>query len=203
MKQMWIVLALVLFASPSLSQVSSFAKFHDSGDALRSSALPGEAPAAGTHSKRFKILVLQGANLAYLGRREPELYGKTTAAELDEMLHEHARTHGYDLEIFYTHVEGEAIGRLYRAVDEGFDGVVMNPGGFTYAGYALRDCLRALPFPYIEVHMTNSDKRGIRSVVAEVAVGVISGFGTTSYLLGLDAMLDQLHQATDKAQPQR
>ena len=203
MKQMWVVLALVLFASPSLSQISSFANSQDGRGAPWSSALPGEAPAAGTQTKRFKILVLQGANLAYLGRREPELYGKTTAAELDEMLREHARKHGYDLEIFYTHVEGVAIGRLYRAVDEGFDGVVMNPGGFTYAGYALRDCLRALPFPYVEVHMTNSDKRGIRSVVAEVAVGVISGFGTTSYLLGLDAMLDQLNQAKEKAQPQR
>ena len=202
MKQTWIVWALVLFASPSVSQVSSSATSQDRGNAP-SYALPGNAPTEGTQSKRFKILVLQGANLAYLGRREPELYGKTTAAELDEMLREHARTHGYDLEIFYTHVEGEAIGRLYRAVDEGFDGVVMNPGGFTYAGYGLRDCLRALPFPYIEVHMTNSDKRGIRSVIAEVAVGVISGFGTKSYLLGLDAMLGQLSQAKEKAQPQR
>ena len=175
MKQIWTALALVLFASPSLSQVLTSAVSQESGNALQSSALPGVVPAAGTQSKRFKILVLQGANLAYLGRREPELYGKTTAAELDEMLREHARAHGYELEIFYTHVEGEAIGRLYRAVDEGFDGVVMNPGGFTYAGYALRDCLRALPFPYIEVHMTNSDKRGIRSVVAEVAVGSYPG----------------------------
>jgi 3-dehydroquinate dehydratase II len=198
MKQVSIVLALVLFASPSLSQVSSSASSQDRGNAPRTTELAGKAPASGSQSKRFKILVLQGANLAYLGRREPELYGKTTAAELDEMLREHARTHGYDLEIFYTHVEGEAIGRLYQAVDEGFDGVVMNPGGFTYAGYALRDCLRALPFPYIEVHMTNSDKRGIRSVVAEVAVGVISGFGTTSYLLGLDAMLDELNRTNEQ-----
>ena len=120
--------------------------------------------------KRLKILLLQGANLSYLGRREPELYGTTTATELYSIMSAHARTHGYDIEIFYTHIEGEAIGRLYRAVDEGFDGVGMNPGGFTYSGYALRDCLRALPFPYIEVHITNLDKRGIHSVIAEVAV---------------------------------
>jgi 3-dehydroquinate dehydratase II len=192
MKQVWIVLALLLLASPALTQASSSASSQDKEAAPRSSALPGKAPATGTQSKRFKILVLQGANLAYLGRREPELYGTTSAAELDEMLREHARTHGYDVEVFYTHVEGEAIARLYRAVDEGFDGVVMNPGGFTYGGYALRDCLRALPFPYIEVHMTNLDKRGIRSVIAEVAVGVISGFGTDSYFLGLNAMLERL-----------
>lgn len=175
-------------------------------DSTHSSSSPAVRSAAASAtsapiSRRFKILVLQGANLSYLGRREPELYGTTSAAELDDILRTHARTHDYDLEIFYTHVEGEASGRLYRAVDEGFDGVVMNPGGFTYAGYALRDCLRTLPFPYVEVHMTNLDKRGIRSAIAEVAVGVISGFGTESYILGLDAMLNRFSQPNEKAQP--
>jgi 3-dehydroquinate dehydratase-2 len=139
-----------------------------------------------------KILVLQGANMAYLGRRQPELYGTTTAAELDAMLHEHAGRNGYSLEIFYTHVEGEAIARLYQAVDEGVDGLVMNPAGFLYAGYALRDCLRAVNFPYIEVHMTNIEKRGMHSVLAEAGVGMIAGFGIQSYLLGLNAMLELL-----------
>jgi len=139
-----------------------------------------------------KLLVVQGPNMSYLGRRQPELYGTTTAAELDQMLQGHARTNGYDLEILYTHLEGEAIGRLYRAVDEGVDGLVMNPAGFLYAGYALRDCLRAISFPYIEVHMTNIEKRGIHSILAEASVGVIAGFGVQSYLLGLDAMLQNL-----------
>jgi hypothetical protein len=79
----------------------------------------GTANAAKPPSRRrLKILLLQGANLSYLGRREPELYGTTSAAELDDMLKTDTRAHGYDLEIFYTHVEGEAIGRLCRAVDE-------------------------------------------------------------------------------------
>jgi 3-dehydroquinate dehydratase-2 len=142
-----------------------------------------------------RILLIQGANMSYLGRRQPELYGTTTAAELDAMLQAHARDNGYQLEIFYTHVEGEAIARLYRAVDEGFDGVVMNPAGFTHAGYALRDCVQALPFPYVEVHMTNIAKRGLNSAVAAAAVGTIAGFGLQSYLLGLDAMLRLLSAA--------
>jgi len=141
-----------------------------------------------------KILVLQGANMAYLGRRQPELYGRTSAAELDAMLHGHAEQHGYRLEIFYTHVEGEAIGRLYQAAEEGVQGLVMNPAGFLYAGYALRDCLRALDFPYVEVHMTNIEKRGMHSVLAEVGAGVIAGFGVHSYILGLNAMLELLRQ---------
>jgi len=139
-----------------------------------------------------KLLVLQGPNMTYLGRRQPELYGTTTAAELDQLLNEHARTHAYDLEIFYTHLEGEAIARLYQAVDEGVEGLVMNPAGFLYAGYALRDCLRAVSFPYIEVHMTNIEKRGIHSVLAETSVGMVAGLGLQSYFLGLEAMLSLL-----------
>jgi 3-dehydroquinate dehydratase-2 len=139
-----------------------------------------------------KLLVLQGPNMTYLGRRQPELYGTTTAAELDQMLYAHARTNAYDLEIFYTHLEGEAIARLYQAVDDGIDGLVMNPAGFLYSGYALRDCLRAVSFPYIEVHITNIEKRGMHSVLAEASVGVIAGFGLQSYFLGLEAMLSLL-----------
>jgi 3-dehydroquinate dehydratase-2 len=89
-----------------------------------------------------KILLLQGANLTFLGRREPEIYGSTTPAELDTMLQRHAQEHGYQLKIFYTNIEGEAINRIYQATDEGFDGLVMNPAGFTYAGFALKDCIK-------------------------------------------------------------
>jgi 3-dehydroquinate dehydratase-2 len=88
-----------------------------------------------------KILLLQGANLTFLGRREPEIYGSTTPAELDAILRCHAQDHAYQLEIFYTNIEGEAINRIYQAVDKGFDGLVMNPAGFTYAGFALKDCI--------------------------------------------------------------
>lgn len=138
------------------------------------------------------ILLLQGANMSFLGRRQPELYGTTTAAQLDAMLLDHAKANSYQLEIFYTHVEGEAIARLYRAVDEGVQGLVMNPAGFTRNGYALRDCLLALPFPYVEVHMTHIEKRGYRSVLVDAAVGTVFGFGVNSYVLGLEAMLKLL-----------
>jgi 3-dehydroquinate dehydratase-2 len=141
-----------------------------------------------------KILLVQGANMNFLGRRQPEIYGTTTAAELDTLLLAHAKTNRYALDIFYTNVEGEAINRLYRAVDEGVQGLVMNPAGFSHAGYALRDCIVALPFPYIEVHMTNVEKRGIKSVLAPAAVGSVFGFGVQSYVLGLEAMLKLLRK---------
>src|SRR5215470_8642029 len=120
-----------------------------------------------------RILLLQGANMSYLGHRQPEIYGTVSAAQLDAMLQEHARARGFELDIFYTQLEGEAIARLYRAVDEGIDGLVMDPAGFTHAGYALRDCVLTLPFPYVEEHMTNIAKRGLVSAVAPAAVGTI------------------------------
>ncbi len=142
-----------------------------------------------------QILLIQGPNMSYLGKRQPELYGRTTAAQLDAMLKAHARSKKYKLDIFYTHSEPAAIERLYGAAQEGCDGVVMNPAAFLFAGYALRDCLRAVPFPYVEVHMTNIEKRGLHSILAETAVGMIAGFGVQSYLLGLEAMLDHLEKA--------
>ncbi len=139
------------------------------------------------------ILLIQGANMTWLGRREPEHYGTTTAAELDEMVRDHAQRHSYQLDIFYTHVEGEAIATIYDAVDKGIDGLVMNPAGFSMNGKALHDCiLGCAPLPYVEVHMSNLAKRGKESVLADVARGVVMGFGTDSYLLALDAMLEIL-----------
>jgi 3-dehydroquinate dehydratase-2 len=144
----------------------------------------------------MKILLLQGANLTFLGRREPEIYGSTTAGELDAMLRRHAHDHAYQLEIFYTNVEGQAINRIYQAVDEGFDGLVMNPAGFTYAGFALRDCIKGAGLPYVEVHISSIAKRNIHCVLSDVAEGMITGFGIHSYILGLDAMLEILKKRT-------
>ena len=132
---------------------------------------------------------MQGANLTYLGKREPAIYGTTTAAELDARLQAHARERGYELEIFYTNVEGEAINRIYQAADARVDGLVMNPAGFSYAGYALKDCIKGAALPYVEVHISNVHARDIHCVLSEIASGVITGFGLHGYILGLDAML--------------
>ena len=145
-----------------------------------------------------KILLVQGPNMSFLGRRQPEIYGTTTAAELDAMLLEHAKARGCELAIFYTHSEAAAIERLYLALDEGVDGVVMNPAAFLFAGHALRDCLRAIPIPYVEVHMTNIEKRGLRTILAEAAVGMVAGFGVDSYVLGLEAMLGHLRRGAKR-----
>ena len=140
-----------------------------------------------------KILLIQGANMAWLGRRQPEIYGTTTASQLDQTLQEHAVKKSYELDIFYTHLEGEAIGRIYQGVDDSIDGLVMNPAGFTYRGEALRDCILACGgLPYIEVHISNLAKRDITSVLASAANGMIMGFGLHGYILALEGLLDLL-----------
>jgi 3-dehydroquinate dehydratase-2 len=152
-------------------------------------------------SSMTKILLVQGANLTFLGRREPAIYGTTTPAELDAMLQRHAGEHGYHLEIFYSNIEGKAINRIYQAVDEGFDGLVMNPAGFSYAGFALRDCLKGAALPYVEVHISSIAKRNIHCVLSDVAEGLITGFGMHSYILGLEAMLEILRTRRQPARP--
>lgn len=135
-----------------------------------------------------KILVIQGANMSYLGQREPGHYGSTTAAQLDSMIIEHATKNGYQVEIFYTNHEGEAIDKIYASVKEGISGIVMNPGGFTYNGYSLRDCLIAVPVPYVEVHMLPEKDWTGDAITSAAADLKIVGLGLQSYFIGLDAM---------------
>ena len=136
----------------------------------------------------MRILLIQGANMEWLRKRQPELYGTTTAAGLDAMMMRDAEAKGLSLDIFYSNIEGEAISRIYQAARDGIDGLLMNPAGFLYQGYALRDCLKSVPFPYVEVHMTNLEKRGMHSVLAEESDGMIVGLGLDSYVLGLEAL---------------
>jgi len=142
----------------------------------------------------MKLLLIQGANMEYLGRRQPELYGTTSAKELDNLLRRRAKALGVSLEILYTNTEGEAVSAIYKADRRKVDGVLYNPAGFLHAGHALRDCLRSIVAPAIEIHMTNIEKRGIGSVTAEAAIGMIAGFGVNSYVLALEAMVARLGQ---------
>jgi 3-dehydroquinate dehydratase II len=140
----------------------------------------------------MKLLLIQGANMEYLGKRQPEFYGHTTAAELDQMLQAEAAKRGIALDILYTNLEGEAITRIYQAERSGCDGLLFNPAGFLYAGYAFRDCLLSIKMPAIEIHMTNIEKRGKHSVTAEAAVGMVMGFGIQSYFVAIEAMVRHL-----------
>ncbi len=146
-----------------------------------------------------KILLVQGANLNYLGKRQPEIYGYTTPEELNTLLQQDAQANGYHLDIYYTNIEGEAINRIYQAKEEGYDGLVMNPAGFTYAGYALRDCILGVNLPYVEIHISHLAKRNIHCVLSDISTGLITGFGVYGYVLALHAMLNILKENSKHA----
>ena len=143
----------------------------------------------------MKLLLIQGANMEYLGRRQPELYGTTTAKELDSLLRREARRLDVTLDILYTNTEGEAVSAIFKADRAKVDGILFNPAGFLHAGHALRDCLRSIRSPAIEIHITNIEKRGYGSITAEAALGMIAGFGVDSYVLALEAMAALLRKS--------
>ena len=143
-------------------------------------------------TKARAILVLHGANLNLLGTREPEVYGRSSLAEVDRALQRHAKSRRIRVECRQSNSEGQLIDWVQGADREGFGGIVMNPGAFTHYSIALRDAVSAIRVPVVEVHLSNVHGREEfrrHSVIAPAARGQISGFGATSYLLGIDALL--------------
>jgi len=146
----------------------------------------------------MKILVLHGPNLNLLGRREPEIYGRQTLADIDDLLKSTARNEGAELESLQSNHEGVLIDRLHQTMEDGTSGVLINPGGFTHSSVALRDAIAALKIPVIEVHLSNIHAREPfrqHSYIAPVASGQVSGFGATSYLLALQGLLVSLKKS--------
>jgi 3-dehydroquinate dehydratase-2 len=142
-----------------------------------------------------RLLVLHGPNLNLLGQREPAVYGRTTLAEIDTDLAVIAQESGHDLASFQSNSEGALIDRIHLARKEGIAFIVINPGALTHTSVALRDALAAVAIPFVEVHLSNVHAREAfrhHSYIADLAVGVITGFGADSYRLGLIAALRRL-----------
>lgn len=141
------------------------------------------------------FLVLHGPNLNLLGTREPDKYGATTLAEINQGLEQQAREAGHHLMYLQSNAEYELIERIHAAKGEGVDFILINPAAFTHTSVALRDALLAVSIPFIEVHLSNVHKREPfrhHSFVSQIAVGVICGLGSQGYRLGLQYFAQSL-----------
>lgn len=140
----------------------------------------------------MKTLFLNGPNLNLLGQREPEVYGRTTLAEIEAMVRKHAAKLQVEVEFYQSNVEGELVNRIQAAKGK-FDVIVLNAGGYTHTSVALRDAISAVGVPTIEIHLSNVKAREEfrkESLIAPVCRGLIAGFGPHSYVLGLQAAVN-------------
>ena len=140
------------------------------------------------------ILVLNGPNLNLLGTRQPEVYGSTTLADIEQMCRAHAAELGVSLTFDQSNYEGDLVSALHagRGVQ---DGVVLNAGAYTHTSVALHDAILSSELPVVELHLSNVHAREPfrhKSFIAPVAVGVIAGFGARGYTLALDALMSHL-----------
>ncbi len=139
-----------------------------------------------------QVLVIHGPNLNLLGQREPELYGRTTLAEIDAGLVALGRDLGLEVETFQSNHEGAIVDRIQQAGRSAQRPAVLiiNPAAYTHTSVAIRDALLGVGIPAIEVHLTNTHRREPfrrRSLISDIAVGVIFGFGAEGYRLALRA----------------
>lgn len=139
----------------------------------------------------MNILVLHGPNLNLLGEREPDVYGRVTLAQLNAKLRAHARYRKASLRIFQSNAEGALIDLLHKH-RKWAHGVVINPAAYTHYSYALRDAVKAVKLPAVEVHLSDIHKREPfrrASVIAPVCVARVMGKGARSYLEAIDRLL--------------
>ena len=145
-------------------------------------------------AKKRRVLVLHGPNLNLLGKRQPEIYGRLTLEQINRKIRSLANELGVEVEIRQSNSEGELVSWIQQSAKE-FGAIVINAAAYTHSSVALRDALAATGVPAIEVHISNIYRREEfrkRSLIAEVVMGQIAGFGVNSYLLGLRAAVDYL-----------
>lgn len=143
----------------------------------------------------MKLLVLSGPNLGRLGKREPAVYGSTTLPEVHEQLLKIGQELGVSVECRQSNHEGDLIDWIGAAEEQGFGGILINPGAYTHTSYAIYDAVRGAGIPTVEVHISNPEAREAfrhRSCIAPGCLGKVAGFGVASYGIALRALVDHL-----------
>lgn len=156
-----------------------------------SSASTGSTESA----KAFNVLVINGPNLNLLGKREADIYGSTSLSEINVALTELGKELGLSVTCYQSNIEGELVERIQQCMGGEVDGILINPAAYGHTSIALRDALKAVALPFVEVHMSNIHAREEfrhKTYLSDCASGVIVGFGVDSYLLGLRGLANAL-----------
>jgi 3-dehydroquinate dehydratase-2 len=146
-----------------------------------------------------RVLVLSGPNLDRLGRREPEIYGVTTLAEIHGGLEAFAHERGIEVDCRQTNHEGLLVDWIGAATDDGFHGILINAGAYTHTSYALHDAIKGAGVPTVEVHISNPEARESFRQVSRIAAACrakVAGFGPLSYRVALEGLLRLLAKPT-------
>ena len=141
------------------------------------------------------VLLINGPNLNALGTRQPEIYGRTTLADIEQSVSQRAQRHGLEIVFRQSNHEGVLIDWIQEARTKGC-AIIFNPAGYSHTSVAIMDALRAVEIPIVEVHISNPYRRETfrrHSFVSEAATGVICGLGATGYLLAIDAVASLLN----------
>ena len=142
-----------------------------------------------------KILVINGPNLNLLGKREVEIYGKTSLKEIESETKEYAKNNDLEVEFKQSNEESEMINWIQSCMKNNYNGLLINAGAYTHTSIAIFDALKAIKIPIVEIHLSNIHKREEfrkKSYISEVADGVIFGFGSYSYILAVIAIKNLL-----------
>jgi 3-dehydroquinate dehydratase II len=145
--------------------------------------------------RALRVAVLHGPNLNLLGEREPAVYGRTTLAEIDAQLTTVAASLGVSVECAQFNAEGAMIDAIHQWRGGRIDGAIVNAGAYTHTSLALRDAIVGVAVPFVEVHLSNiyaREPERRHSMLASAAIGVVCGFGASSYEYGLRALVAQL-----------
>jgi 3-dehydroquinate dehydratase-2 len=130
------------------------------------------------------VSIINGPNLNRLGKREPEIYGTATLADIERMVRDAAQQLGYQANFFQSNHEGTLIDHIHKAADDRVDGIIINPGALSHYSYALADALRSVDIPAVEVHISDIYSREEwrrKTVTGEACIEVITGLGVEGY----------------------
>ncbi|MEA2646217.1 MAG: 3-dehydroquinate dehydratase [Chloroflexota bacterium] len=146
--------------------------------------------------------MIHGPNLNRLGTREPEIYGRTTLPELEQLVRDHGRDIGWTVETFQSNHEGDIIDRIHAAGDDGVDGLLLNAGALSHYSYAIADAIRAVDLPAVEVHISNIRTRETwrrKSVTGDACLAVLAGLGIEGYPRALDLLAERVEAAAARS----